>query len=545
MKKQKFLIKCVAYLFIYLCIYGIPKAAEAQTISVGDTIEVGGIFYKVTKYSSGDNQVSFISKAGGYSGDLVVPATVDYEENTFTVTAIDQVGGSLNNVTSITWPNTITELKSYAFKEATKDTLDLPNSLKTINTYAFTDSHIKYFNMPSGGTYLKTIDGVMFSADGDTLYAYPSQKVDISYDIPEGTKVIRARAFYAYSLPKLEQLHLPASLTKIEGELFTSYALKSFSVDESNTVFSTLDGVLMDKSKTAILKYPINRDGDTYVVPEMVTSIGKTGFASDNALRGQNLKTLVIPENVSTMKFRCLFYLPTATTIIFLNATPPSIDQMIRSDANKIFVPCENVEDYKTATNWTKYTNINGIDIKKVKETICDDEKTDTTTYAFTYDEDASACKDILTITNTIVNNLIETTYDTVEVMDSELPYTFGSLSLTESGDYEQVFEAENGCDSTVILHFNVLSGIADIQNTVSIDINPNPTIDDIILNTKGLQSEAIINILDLSGRVIMTDKLSKGQSDIKLNTANLPSGQYLIKILCDETTISEKFIKQ
>ena len=545
MKKQNFLIKGVAYLFIYLCIYGIPKAAEATTISVGDTIEVGGIFYKVTKYSSGDNQVSFISKAGGYSGDLVVPATVDYEENTFTVTAIDQVGGSLNNVTSITWPNTITELKSYAFKEATKDTLDLPNSLKTINAYAFTDSYIKYFNMPSGGTYLKTIDGVMFSADGDTLYAYPSRKVDISYDIPEGTKVIRAYAFYAYPSPKLEQLHLPASLTKIGGELFTSYALKSFSVDESNTVFSTLDGVLMNKSKTAILKYPINRGGKTYIVPSTVTSIGHAAFNSESCLHGKNLKKIIITKNVETIRHRAMHHASFACdSVIFMPNTPPTIDQLFRTNKTPlIFVPSESDSIYKEA--YTDYVDkINPILIAEVEDTVCyDEEYTDTVTYTIGYDEDLTV-KDFLEVKQIIAQQNVSVE-QTVEVMDSELPYTFGSLTLTESGDYEQVFEAENGCDSTVILHFNVLSGIADIQNTVSIDINPNPTIDDIILDTKGLQSEAIINILDLSGRVIMTDKLSKGQSDIKLNTANLPSGQYLIKILCDETTISEKFIKQ
>ena len=37
-----------------------------------------------------------------------------------------------------------------------------------------------------------------------------------------------------------------------------------------------------------------------------------------------------------------------------------------------------------------------------------------------------------------------------------QLPYTFGDMSLTESGDYTYTFTTSNGCDSTVTLHLTV-----------------------------------------------------------------------------------------
>lgn len=45
---------------------------------------------------------------------------------------------------------------------------------------------------------------------------------------------------------------------------------------------------------------------------------------------------------------------------------------------------------------------------------------------------------------------------ESAEICDSELPYIFGSLSITAGGTYTETFASESGCDSTVILSLEV-----------------------------------------------------------------------------------------
>lgn len=67
-------------LFILLAAIGIflPLTADAETF------EVGGIKYETTDETS----VSVISNSYTYSGDIVIPATVNYGGTTYNVTRI-------------------------------------------------------------------------------------------------------------------------------------------------------------------------------------------------------------------------------------------------------------------------------------------------------------------------------------------------------------------------------------------------------------------------------------------------------------------------
>ncbi|WP_206082124.1 T9SS type A sorting domain-containing protein [Maribellus sediminis] len=55
--------------------------------------------------------------------------------------------------------------------------------------------------------------------------------------------------------------------------------------------------------------------------------------------------------------------------------------------------------------------------------------------------------------------NVLDTSLVTeeIEICESLLPFTFGTQSLSTSGVYSEVFTAVNGCDSAVVLTFNVL----------------------------------------------------------------------------------------
>lgn len=70
-------------------------------------------------------------------------------------------------------------------------------------------------------------------------------------------------------------------------------SLESIEVDEENPYLSSVDGVLMNKEKTVIVKYPEGAKQSSYIMPQSVTQIQDCAFA-DNVY----LKSLSISPNV-------------------------------------------------------------------------------------------------------------------------------------------------------------------------------------------------------------------------------------------------------
>ena len=74
------------------------------------------------------------------------------------------------------------------------------------------------------------------------------------------------------------------------------------------------------------------------------------------------------------------------------------------------------------------------------------------------YDITESDNDNCLTITHfTLIVNPTYHHYDTVTVCEETLPYTYGTTSLTQTGDYDIHFSTDATCDSLVTVHFTVI----------------------------------------------------------------------------------------
>lgn len=71
--------------------------------------------------------------------------------------------------------------------------------------------------------------------------------------------------------------------------------LQAIYVPEENTGWSDIDGVLFNKNKTELRRYPAGKLGASYTIPDSVTYFG--GFATGNFAGTQYLKTLTLPNN--------------------------------------------------------------------------------------------------------------------------------------------------------------------------------------------------------------------------------------------------------
>lgn len=96
-------------------------------------------------------------------------------------------------------------------------------------------------------------------------------------------------------LPNLTTVNIPASVTTIGSSVFSTCAnLTSIVVDASNEIYSSDGGVLFNKTKTHLIKYPIAKSGSSYTIPASVQSVGEGAF-----LKCAGLTSIVVQESVT------------------------------------------------------------------------------------------------------------------------------------------------------------------------------------------------------------------------------------------------------
>lgn len=309
--------------------------------------EVDGIYYR----RSGNNAIVTYKTYTGvssnpyyneYSGDLVIPETVTWEDKTYTVTAIgDYAYYRTADVTSVTLPNTITSIGKYAFFECTGITeLNLPNTLATIDKCAFQScSGLTSITIPQGVTSIGEnsfhnctsakilnfnaincedfpgivntwpFDGANYNeiniGEGVTripaYFAYNSMSIT-SLTIPNSVTYIGTFAFY-YSLNLRTHLHIPSSVTFIgETALHGCPYLTGITVDENNPVYDSRDNC------NAIIETATNTliNGCTYtIIPNTVTAISDYAFMQNF---NNEHTLLVVPNSVKSIGYRAFAY---------------------------------------------------------------------------------------------------------------------------------------------------------------------------------------------------------------------------------------------
>ncbi len=92
----------------------------------------------------------------------------------------------------------------------------------------------------------------------------------------------------------LKEITIPDSVTRIRYDAFYKCEnLTEIKVDDTNKIYCDIDGILFNKDKSILIKYPIGKSKNEYVISDSITSIG------DGAFEGcHNLKEITIPDSV-------------------------------------------------------------------------------------------------------------------------------------------------------------------------------------------------------------------------------------------------------
>ena len=304
-------------------------------VTRAEAFEVDGIYYDL------NNEGAVVIRGDTpYSGDVVIPASINYFGEDFPVVSIRKSAfWGYSGLTTITLPESVTSIGDRAFSSCVnleeiivsannpvyssldgvlynKDKTELlkwpdkklsvtiPESVTSIGDWAFSYcSSLTSVTIPESVTSIG--DEAFYDCSGLTSIMLPESVTSIggwaffycssltSVTIPESVESIGNCAFE--DCRGLTSVTIPASVERLGTGVFSSCVnLEEIIVSANNPVYSSLDGVLYNKDKTELLKWPDKKLSVT--IPESVTSIGESAFEDC-----YGLTTITLPESVTSI----------------------------------------------------------------------------------------------------------------------------------------------------------------------------------------------------------------------------------------------------
>ncbi|MCX6650321.1 MAG: leucine-rich repeat domain-containing protein [Methanomassiliicoccales archaeon] len=195
--------------------------------------------------------------------------------------------------------NGITSIKSYTFYESTalESVTFTPNSnLVSIGERAFDScTSLKAIDLPDK---LETI--------GDSAFRSCTSLTPLN--IPGNVTSIESGAFSECT--SLTGVMIPASVTSIGNYAFGGCNnLTSIDVEEANANYSSIDGVLYNKTATALLQYPAGKAG-VLVLPSSATEIERGA-----CINCYNLTSVTMGDDVATIGWGAFYGCSNLTSV--------------------------------------------------------------------------------------------------------------------------------------------------------------------------------------------------------------------------------------
>lgn len=205
-----------------------------------------------------------------------------------------------SNLKTIKIAKSVTSLGSYSISNCDSLTsVALPSNVESIGREAFSSCEaMESITVDSGNkSFSSDINGVLFNNDKTELIYYPTGAYRTSYTVPDSVKVI---SDYAFSdLKYLSELNVGTGVEYLDIYSFSeNISLERINVDSENIIFSSADGVLFNKDKTVLIKYPPKNKNTSYTIPSSVKYIEDMAFIGCDAI-----EKLVIPNGVESIGF--------------------------------------------------------------------------------------------------------------------------------------------------------------------------------------------------------------------------------------------------
>ena len=239
-----------------------------------------------------------------------------------------------SGLTSITIPASVEELDIEVFQNCTGLTsVTILGPITTLDDSVFEGcSNLTDITLPATVTTI-----------GESAFNGCSNLTDIA--LPESLTSIGDNAFNGCS--GLADITLPASLMTLGFTPFANCSSMTYiDVESGNTVYTSLDGVLLSKDGTQLICCPAGKTG-RYAVPDGVTTVATCSFVGCSSLT-----ELALPESANTIQAYAFYFCKGLTSV-----TIPASITSIGSNAFEDCTALANVYYGGTAAQR------NGIDI--------------------------------------------------------------------------------------------------------------------------------------------------------------------------------------
>ena len=374
-----------------------------EITGVAKSFWVAPFYYRLRDNMTAD-EVEVTHDKNPYSGDLVVPSTVEYSGKTYQVTRIGNDAFSDDDyVTGVKLPESINSIGTYAFNDCDRLTkIDIPASVKSIEYRAFyscdklkevtlhegletigdeafyNNYQLSIITLPST---LKTIGIRSFRACTSlTSIAIPNSVTtmgeDVFNDCTALTTVtlsnqLTAIGNYAFRGTGLRSIEIPASVQTIGDYAFqgckslvsvifpatmNSLGKYTFQGCTSLASISIPEGITRLEEAAVADCYALA----TVTLPSTLTYIGKWAFSGSSALT-----SITIPENVKTIEQNAFTSSPLLNSIYSLAMTPPTLNGDVSNHAfadattrATIYVKPAAEGSYRVASHWNEFSKV-------------------------------------------------------------------------------------------------------------------------------------------------------------------------------------------
>ena len=284
-------------------------------------------------------------------------------------------GWTNSEITSIILPDSITSIAWGAFTNLQKIvSVTIPKNVSTMYGTSFSGGNsFVSINVDSANPSFSSVDGVLYDKNKTKIVAFPSGKDSSNWSMPTTVTTIGDHSFAGNQ--KITRLSIPNGVTTIEGTPFNDSRnlaevvipstvieiqapqalswnnrdLKSIEVDSNNPNYSSSEGVLFNKNKTILFRYPQGKLDITYNVPTTVETLYQSSFSGQT-----QLKTLILPNSLKTILAQA-FWATYALTSIDIPQSVTSIS------TSSLFYGSDFLESINVAASNPNYKSVDGI----------------------------------------------------------------------------------------------------------------------------------------------------------------------------------------
>lgn len=272
----------------------------------------------VLMYSTKNGEATIIGCDAKAIGDIIIPDTL----GSCVVTAIGLYSfAECADITGVYVPDSVKEIGHYAFSDCTSlKTVGIGKGVETLGNNVFSNctSLEKITVNKDNAVFTSDENDVLYNKEKTELLVFPAANTASAYTVAEKVKTIADGTFAGSANVKsitisdsvttiganaflgsrsLESVSIGKGVTVIGSDAFEGCEkLSSIHVSADNTVYCSAEGVLYNKAKTELIKYPAGNASETFKIGAGIQNVRVLSFSN-----AKNLKAVTISKDVKTI----------------------------------------------------------------------------------------------------------------------------------------------------------------------------------------------------------------------------------------------------